>query len=33
MLMNSAERQLRGTINRSFTPDGVEVRIVIPFEE
>jgi two-component sensor histidine kinase/CHASE3 domain sensor protein len=33
MLMNSAERQLRGTINRSFTPDGVEVRIVIPLEE
>ncbi len=32
MLMNSAARQLRGTIDRKFEPDGVNVRIVIPLE-
>ena len=32
MLMNSAARQLRGTIDRKFTPDGVSVRIEIPLE-
>lgn len=32
MLMNSAARQLRGTIDREFAPDGVQVRIVIPLE-
>jgi two-component sensor histidine kinase/CHASE3 domain sensor protein len=32
MLMTSAERQLGGTIDRSFSPEGVDVRIVIPLE-
>ncbi|MDZ4307131.1 sensor histidine kinase [Allopontixanthobacter sp.] len=33
MLMNSAARQLGGTIDRSFTAGGVAVLIVIPLEE
>lgn len=32
MLMMSAARQLRGTIDREFAPDGVSVRIAIPLE-
>ena len=32
MLMDSAARQLRGTIDRKFKPDGVNVRIVIPLK-
>lgn len=31
-LMDSAARQLGGTIDRKFTPDGVNVRIVIPID-
>ncbi len=32
MLMDSAARQLRGTIDREFRPGGVHVRIAIPLE-
>ncbi len=32
MLMDSAARQLRGTIDRKFEPGGVNVRIVVPLE-